>query len=175
MVKGMVDEGMVSSAAFCGVFDIFAHTASAIYYFLDNVLWAVNVGIFDALKSKRKVERRKNIASITRLGFALVANVILLWKEVEKTSSSKLSNDDKRLYHVLEVFSMLLSGRLLSSTLGWAPISQFHSGILAMLIAVCGMRKNWRKVLRARCGSQVYLTKRRFSNPPSMVATPSIR
>jgi len=188
MVKGMVDEGMVSSAAMCGLFDIFAHTASAIYYFLDNVLWAVHVGILkgaqrqfvvespgivQSLGGVQKVVRRKNFASITRLGFALTANMILLWKEIGKVRDSKLSKDDKRLYHMLEIFSMLLSCRLLSSTLGWAPISRLHSGILAMLIAVCGMRKNWRKVLRARCGSQLYTTRRRFSSSQSIQATPS--
>merc|ERR550532_3097268 len=47
MVKGMIDEAIVSSAALCGVFDIFAHMASAVYYFLDNVLWAVHVGILN--------------------------------------------------------------------------------------------------------------------------------
>merc|ERR1712187_747362 len=103
----------------------------------------------------------KNFASIWRLVFAFVANVLLLGKALPECSAAGghfQGLDDPRLFHTLELLGMTASFRVLLSKLKFAKIkSHSRLGLLAMVAAACGIWSNWRKVVRKKCGSKPFI------------------
>mmetsp|Transcript_93606 Transcript_93606/g.274162 ORF Transcript_93606/g.274162 Transcript_93606/m.274162 type:complete len:360 (+) Transcript_93606:62-1141(+) len=182
-MEGITANGLPSSPAFCGALDVLGHSASFFYYMFDNILWAASVGIFrskEVPKLQRKmwhgfrrngpilralggvasVKRRKNFASIWRLNFAILANVLLLRMAVLSSmvrGSRFQGPDDPRLFHTLELVGMFASYRILLSKLGYVRISHTNSGLLAMVAAICGIWSNWRKVRRKNCGTKKFV------------------
>mmetsp|Transcript_128876 Transcript_128876/g.358827 ORF Transcript_128876/g.358827 Transcript_128876/m.358827 type:complete len:360 (-) Transcript_128876:175-1254(-) len=185
-MEGLSESGLTSSPAACGVLDMLGHSASLFYYLFDNILWAASVGIvrskevprmqrkmwhgfrrngplLSALGGVASVKRKKNFASIWRLNFAILANVLLLRLAISRGLSTGPFQrfrglDDARLFHTLELVSMFASYRILLSKLGFLHISHRSSGLLAMLAAACGIWSNWRKVRRKNCGTKKFVT-----------------
>lgn len=185
MSEGISESGFLSIPATCGFLDTLGHTASFFYYLLDNLLWAASVGLvrskegpkwqrkmlqgerkngatFSRLGGVHSVKRRKNVASIWRLCFGFIANVLLLRKALASCSSRGGSAfqgpDDPRLFHTLELIGMAANFRILWSKLGYALMSHEKLGLLAMLASACGIWSNWRKVRRKNCGTKEFLT-----------------
>jgi len=184
LMEGLADGGVLCIPAVCGFLDTLGHTASLFYYSFDNILWAASVGLVrskEVPKWQRKmwqgfrrngaviswlggvatVKRRKNLASIWRLVFAFIANVLLLKKALETCASrggTFQGPDDPRLFHTLELIGMAANFRILWSKLGYTRMSHEMLGILAMLASACGIWSNWRKVRRKKCGTKQFLT-----------------
>jgi len=184
LMEGISGSGLTSSPAACGALDVLGHSASFFYYLFDNTLWAASVGlvrskevprwqrkmwhglrrngaVLSALGGVASVKRKKNYASIWRLHFAILANVLLLRTAVKgcwAAGGQFQGPDDPRLFHTLELVGMFASYRILLSKLGYASISHARSGILAMLAAACGIWSNWRKVRRKNCGTKKFVT-----------------
>mmetsp|Transcript_71753 Transcript_71753/g.214248 ORF Transcript_71753/g.214248 Transcript_71753/m.214248 type:complete len:357 (+) Transcript_71753:46-1116(+) len=182
-MEGISESGLASSPAACGVLDMLGHSSSLFYYLFDNILWAASVGIIrskevpklqrkmwhgfrrngpilKALGGVAQVKRRKNFASIWRLNFAILANVLLLRMAVLRSFVSGgyfQGPDDARLFHTLELVGMFASYRILLSKLGYVHISHTSSGLLAMVAAICGIWTNWRKVRRKNCGTKRFV------------------
>lgn len=181
MYEAFEGGSFVNIGSVCGVLDMCAHTASLLYTFFDNVLWAASVGLIrskeipiwqrDMWTGFRKngpfLERfggttgtkmKKNTASIYRLAFAIIANILLLYKALKESKNRFEGPDDARLFHIIELSGMFASVRVLRSKLGHFKISHTQNGLLSMLAALCGIWSNWRKVRRKKCGSKAFLT-----------------
>jgi hypothetical protein len=100
--EGLKKSGVCSIDFSCGVMDVLGHTCSFFYFLLDNLTWAVSVGVLQAnnqvpdgriqrrprvdglvvawLGGEKGMKRWKNYSSMYRLYFALAANVLLLYK-----------------------------------------------------------------------------------------------
>lgn len=186
MQEGIAGHGFPSIAAVCGAMDVLGHTASFFYYVIDNILWAASVGIFRTKEIPRwqigmwkgfrkngpvinylggvtQAKKRKNMASIWRLNFAITANVLLLIdaiRQCRRKEGGKFQGpDDPRLFHTLELIGMAASYRVLVSKLNYIKLkSHATSGVLAIVAALCGIWSNWRKVRRKKFGTKAFVT-----------------
>jgi len=182
MQEGVEKHGFRSIPAACGLLDILGHTASFFFYILDNLLWATSVGIFrakavpplqrrmwkgfrrngvvvSALGGVAKIKRNKNLASIWRLNFAIIANVLLLSRTLADVGGDSFRGpDDPRLFHTLEIVGMAASFRVLLSKLNVWKEGHARLGLLAIVAAACGIWTNWRKVQRKNCGAKTFVT-----------------
>eukprot|EP00415_Alexandrium_ostenfeldii_P000576 UN0576 len=183
LMEGISESGLPSIPAICGTLDVLGHSSSFFYYLFDNILWAASVGIIrskevpklqrrmwhgfrrngpilSSLGGVARVKRAKNFASIWRLNFAILANVLLLRMAVIRSialGGRFQGPDDGRLFHTLELVGMFASYRILLSKLGYLHISHRNSGLLAMVAAICGIWSNWRKVRRKNCGTKKFV------------------
>lgn len=172
--QGVASEGPLGPSTCCGVLDVLAHTASFFFFLYDNLLWAASVGILATKETPRwyswgqgpgkdgalvaslngvsGIKRKKDKASILRLLFAIVANVILLRQATVGRpigGGKQGSLDDPRLFHTLELVGMAASGRILLSRLGFTrALGRTRAGMLSMLAAACGLWSSWRKIKR---------------------------
>lgn len=182
--EGIGEGGLGCIAAVCGFLDICGHASSTFYYFFDNLLWAASVGIVRAKEVPRlqrqmwkgfrknglvisgfggvaSVKRKKNLASIWRLNFAIAANLLLLFKAIKASMATGFGfqgPDDARLFHTLELVGMFANYRILLSKLGYSGASHAKMGLLMMLASACGIWSSWRKVRRKNCGAKTFVT-----------------
>eukprot|EP00927_Polykrikos_kofoidii_P051918 TRINITY_DN45698_c0_g1_i1.p1 TRINITY_DN45698_c0_g1~~TRINITY_DN45698_c0_g1_i1.p1 ORF type:complete len:401 (+),score=63.45 TRINITY_DN45698_c0_g1_i1:56-1204(+) len=183
MQLGIAEHGLGSVPMICGTLDVFAHLSSFFFYLFDNLLWAASVGIVGSaegpiwqikmwrgrrrdgavmslLGGAANIKRRKDLASIFRIVFAFIANVLLLRKAIRDCEGEAFRGpDDPRLYHTLELCGMAASFRDLLARLDVAPMkSQVNIGLLGIVGATCGLWSNWRKVTADQCGTKQFVT-----------------